>query len=324
MLKTSYIILIILILSFNTEACLTAPPAVSSLDANSFYNDSHHSIVDPILKKKHDEAVKPLEDFIRSIAKTSDKYLQDPVKNLSEGVCTNEWILSWAKQNALLGEMKTNQSYSERKWMLAGIGLVYGKTRAIIKNDENLIIEAWLKKLADLTIAYSDQYKGTRNNHYYWEGLAVGVVASITKDPKYLSWSKQVFSNAMEKIQKDGSLIEEMNRGKRAIHYHAFATAPLVVMASILDLQSDKLRDLVRFTYSAIVSPEQIEKRLGVKQDAITTSNLAWLLVYLRRNPDSEMSAFLKTKSSLYTSKLGGNLALVNPLENISAIKTTK
>ncbi|MEA9355327.1 alginate lyase family protein [Bacteriovorax sp. PP10] len=324
MLKLYLFILTQLFLSFKVEACPSPSAIVYTLDANSFYNDAHHSLIDPELKKKHDDAVKPLENFIRSIAKMSDKYIQDPVKNLSEGHCANAWILSWAKQNAMLGEMKTNQSYSERKWMLAGIGLVYGKTRAIIKPDENLIIESWLKKLADLTMVHSDQYKGTRNNHYYWEGLAVGVVGAITKDSKYLSWSKQVFSNAMDKIQKDGSLIEEMNRGKRAIHYQAFATAPLVVMSSILDLQSDKLKELVRFTYLAISHPETIEKRLGVKQDALTPSNLGWLLVYLRRNPDAEISNFLKTKSSLYTSKLGGNLNLVNPLENISSTKVTK
>lgn len=324
MLKLYLFILIQLFLSLKVEACPPPYTIVYTLDANSFYNDAHHSIIDPVLKKKHDDAVKPLENFIRSIAKMSDKYIQDPVKNLSEGSCANAWILSWAKQNAMLGEMKTNQSYSERKWMLAGIGLVYGKTRAIIKPDENLIIETWLKKLADLTMLHSDQYKGTRNNHYYWEGLAVGVVAAITKDSKYLSWSKQVFSNAMDKIQKDGSLIEEMNRGKRAIHYHAFATAPLVVMSSILDLQSDKLKELVRFTYLAVSNPETIEKRLGVKQDVITPSNLGWLLVYIRRNPDAEISNFLKAKSPLYTSKLGGDLNLVNPLENISSTKITK
>lgn len=296
-------------------ACLPPPAIVYNLNANSFYGDAHHSIIDPALKKKHDDSVKPLENFIRSIAKMSDKYIQDPVKNLSEATCANAWILSWAKQDAMLGEMKTNQSYSERKWMLAGIGLVYAKTRAVIKPDESLIIESWFKKLADLTIVHSDQYKGTRNNHYYWEGLAVGVVGAITKDSKYLSWSKQVFLNAMEKIQKDGSLIEEMNRGKRAIHYHAFAIAPLVFMSSILDLQSDKLKELVRFTYLAVSAPETIEKRLGVKQDAITPSNLGWLLVYLRRNPDVEISNFLKTKTSLHNSKLGGNLNLVNPLE---------
>lgn len=321
MLKFSFFILVLLFFSFKIQACNTPPPVVYNLDANSFYGDAHHSIIDPALKKKHDDAVKPLEDFIRSIAKMSDKYIQDPVKNLSEGSCANQWIVSWAKQNAMLGEMKSNQSYSERKWMLAGIGMVYGKTRSLIKVEENLIIETWFKKLADLTIAHSDQYKGTRNNHYYWEGLAVGVVGAITKDSKYLSWSKQVFSNAMDKIQKDGSLVEEMNRGKRAIHYHAFATAPLVVMSSILDLQSDKLRELVRFTYQAVLHPETIEKRTGFKQDEITSSNLGWLLIYIRRNPDGEISTFLKSKSSLYTSKLGGNLNLVNPLENITTIK---
>ena len=108
-----------------------------------------------------------------------------------------------------------------------------------------------------------------------------------------------------------------MARGQRAIHYHAFAAAPLVIMASILDFNSKKLKLLVEFTYHSILNPQDIEKRTGVKQEAVKDHNLAWLNVYLRREPNSEMSSFLNSKGALFYTKLGGELAIQNPLEKI-------
>ena len=49
-------------------ACEAPPPAVVDIDANSYYSDSHHSIVDPVRKARNEAAVKPVNDYLDAVA----------------------------------------------------------------------------------------------------------------------------------------------------------------------------------------------------------------------------------------------------------------
>jgi hypothetical protein len=120
-----------------------------------------------------------------------------------------------------------------------------------------------------------------RNNHYYWEGLAVAATGAVTGDERLLAWGRKVFDHAMSQVAPDGSLPLEMERAAKALHYHSFAVQPLVMLASILDVQSPRLDQLVRFTLQGIADPSAIEKATGIAQERIKGTP-GWKIVYDR------------------------------------------
>jgi poly(beta-D-mannuronate) lyase len=212
--------------------------------------------------------------------------------------------------------MYTEQAFDERKWMLAGISLAFAKALPYAESQEKLKILNWLKKIADLTIIHSDKHLGARNNHYYWEGLAVGAVGALTHEQKYQDWSKNIFMFAMKQIVDDGSLPLELARGQRALAYHAFAAAPLVLIASIYNLRSSQLSRLVDFTFRNLIDPQEIISKTNITQVPVSDKHLAWLEVWIRMTPSHAIDIYLSSKRPLVDSDLGGNLTdVANPLE---------
>jgi len=293
--------------SFNPQVQKCPPPfsPIISLDIHKFYSDKNNSIIDEKLKAEYDLIKKPLNNFLNKMVKMADAFFYSD-KN-EEGICANTWIYSWAKQKALLGDMKTEQAYYERKWMLSGITLAYAKIRSLATKEEKIVIEEWLSTLAQLTMQHSQEVNRSKNNHYYWEGLAVGAVGRMTNNKILLDWSEHVFDQAMNDVGKEGELPLEVVRGQRALHYHLFASAPLVMLASILHKDSANLTRLVSFTFSSIKNSSVISKMAGVPQEKPLNHNMAWLEIYLRLYPNKEIEQFLTPRRPLAYSTLGGN-----------------
>jgi poly(beta-D-mannuronate) lyase len=294
------------------QACDAPPPAVHDIDANSYYSDKNHSIIDPVRKARNEAATRPVDEFLHAVARHASAYQAAPA-NREEARCGLQWLSAWAQQNAMMGRMTTNQSYYTRKWALSGLALGYAKLRPAASDAERQAIDAWLKTLADATLVHADAGKGVRNNHYYWEGLAVAATGAVTGDERLLAWSRKVFEHAMSQVAPDGSLPLEMARAAKALHYHSFAVQPLVMLASILDVRSPKLDDLVRFTLQGAADPSAIEKAAGVAQERIKGTP-SWKIVY-----DRQVGAPVQgtpAPSVRWEPRMGGDIALANPLEH--------
>ena len=110
------------------------------------------------------------------------------------------------------------------------------------------------------------------------------------QDPDAIEWGDRVFDYAMDQIEPDGSLPNEMKRAGRALHYHLYAAEPLAMLSSILDRDSPKLDKLVALCIAGIRDPTQFEQRTGVTQEGIVQSDFVWLLVYARRTPSFDMT----------------------------------
>lgn len=295
-------------------ACEAPPPAVIDIDANSYYIDANHSIIDPKLKARNVANTKPVDDFLNHISGVASSYQAAPAAKALDAACALTWLAAWADQRALLGKMTTEQSYYTRKWNLAGLALSYAKLRASASAAQQQAIESWLRGLADATIAHSDAHKGVRNNHYYWEGLAVTAVGGLTKDARYLEWGRKVFEAGMAQVAPDGSLPREMERAVKALSYHAFSVTPLVMIASILDLHSPKLDQLVQFTVAGAKDASSIEKATGFAQEPIGSGAMAWEVIYVRHEGHA---SFVPTAPNRQP-RLGGDLTLANPLEHVA------
>ena len=312
---TSFIAALALALAAGgAAACDAPPPAVIDIDANSYYIDANHSIIDPKLKARNVAATKPVDDFLNHISDVASKYQAAPAAHSDDARCAASWLVDWAGHHALMGKMTTEQSYYTRKWNLGGLALSYAKLRDVASVAQQQAIETWLRELADATMAHSDAHKGARNNHYYWEGLAVTAVGGITKDARYLDWGRKVFDDAMAQVAPDGSLPREMERAVKALSYHTFSVTPLVMIASILDLHSTKLDQLVQFTMANAKDPAAIEKATGFKQEAVGSGALAWEVIYVRHEGHASFAPVAPNRQP----RLGGEIVLANPLEHVA------
>lgn len=293
------------------SVCEVPPPPVRDIEANSFYIDEHHSVIDPDLHARYVASAKPVNDFTDQIAKYANSH------DAEEHRCATRWLAAWADGKALLGEMNSKQAYFVREWLLTQISLNYARVRPDATPADRQRIDGWLNLLAAHVIHHVETTKYTHNNHYYWAGLSVTAAAAVTQDETGLQWGRKVFQSAMGQIQDDGSLPYELGRGQRALHYHLFSATPLVMMASILDMDSPKLDLLVQFCLSGIRNPNTVASRVGVAQIDVKPGSYDWLAVYLRRHASPEASALLaQSKHRSYNKRLGGYLDEANPLEH--------
>ena len=292
-------------------ACATPPPPVHDIDANRYYTDARSSIIDPVLRARNEAAVKPVNDYLEEVARAANAWQvrRDP----QDAACALNWLDAWAKQGALLGKMSTNQSYYTRKWTLGGLALSYARVQAVATPAQRQAIEAWFAKLADATIAHSDAHKGVRNNHYYWEGLAVSAVGAVTGGARYQAWGRKVFDDAMLQVQPDGSLPHETARAAKALHYHLYAAAPLVLMASIHDLQHPALDRLVRFAADGVADPAAIERMAGAAQERPPRVP-GWIAIYDRQA--AQPVSTQPPPADNWDARMGGDRSLANPLEH--------
>jgi poly(beta-D-mannuronate) lyase len=286
-------------------ACSAPPPASIDIDANSYYSDSHHSVIDPVLRARNIANTKPIEDFLGQVARDANAQ-GDPA-------CALAWLESWAGKKALLGKLSSEQAYYVRKWTLGGMALSYARVQASATPAQRQLIEGWFKALADATMAHSDAKTGKRNNHYYWEGLAVTAVGGVTKDPRYLDWGRKVFDHAMGQMAADGSLPAEMERGVKALHYQVFASVPLVMIGSILDLHDPRLDRMVAFTVAASADPSGIAKLTGFEQERVGVRDLVTIHGRHQGKPQAA------SDQPLWQPRLGGDLNSANPLEHPAA-----
>ena len=297
-------------------ACAAPPPARIDIDANGYYSDAHHSVIDPVLRARNIANTKPIEDFLAEVAQDATAYQLEPKANAADGACALTWLASWAERKAMLGKLSSEQAYYVRKWTLGGLALSYARVKPAADVARQQLIEGWLKALADATMAHSDAKQGGRNNHYYWEGLAVTAVGGVTGDQRYLGWGRKVFDHAIGQMAADGSLPAEMERAAKALHYQVYATTPLVMIASILDLHDPKLDQIVKFTVAASADPSGIAKATGFEQERVGVLDINTIH---GRHEGKPLGAPAKRQ---WQPRLGGDLNLANPLEHLAALKS--
>jgi poly(beta-D-mannuronate) lyase len=294
------------------SACEAPPPVVRDIDANRYYSDKHNSIVDPVLKARNEAAVKPVNHYLDGVARSANAWQRG--RKPADAQCALGWLQAWADGGGMLGAMATNQSWYTRKWTLSGLALSYARVQAAATPAQRQAVEAWLRRLADLTIAHSDAHKGVRNNHYYWEGLAITATGAVTGEARYLAWGRKMFDHAMDQIQADGSLPLEVARAGKALSYHLYAAAPLVMVASILDLQHPQLDRLVRFSNANVADPSTLRRMTGFEQEKPPRMP-GWIAIY-----DRHAAQPLSTEpppANNWDARMGGDRNLPNPLEHV-------
>ncbi|MEJ2896527.1 polysaccharide lyase [Bordetella avium] len=301
--------------------CETPPPAERNIRVMGYYRDAASSVIDPALKVENKAATRPFRRFVEGLATMSDAYIGRHDEGAAR--CALSWLDAWAEGGAMLGQMiRVNNDQSEyvRQWTLGAAGIAYLKTRRAATPDQRKVIQAWLKQLARATLVYWESPKHKRNNHYYWTGLGVLAAALATHDQGLLDSARSIYQQGIDDIQADGSLPMEMARKRRALHYHDYAIAPLVMMAELARLEGQDwyayrpqaLERLAERVATGYQDPFWFNQQAGVRQEPVRPSGSSgWVEFYRLRSPHPERFETLHEQGPFRDPWMGGDLTLM-------------
>lgn len=314
--------------------CPVDTQPVVSLGFGSRYTDDseNRSDFDEESDKAVTAALKPIDDFITDLARQTN-ILNDPETKPDQAQaaahCVLDSILAWAKADAL-SELKTQGANLSAPSRVGGIAFAYAAALTVVPQPEGQAeIEAWLMARSEQTMAFFDTEappRASQNNLRAWAGLAVTRVGLTLDNPTLIDWGAETLRLVACTADADGSLPNEMWRGKLALHYQLHAVAPLVTTAALLKDQrpdlfticDQALPRIVRFTLAGLDDPAAVETITGEKQTVGGTRKardfeLAWLPAYLTLDPDPKIAALLDSIRELGNSKLGGDQRLLWP-----------
>ena len=302
--------------------CPEAPSLPHDFATNSYYIDSHHSVIDPALKKKYEDSVAPIDGFSRSVVAAADAYRATGSR--AAAACAANLLSQAAERKVLTGHMEGHQASYVQGWNLGAWAVAWLKVRAsgVAGTAQENNIRAWLKKLAAGTRGYYEAKRRDRrpndadNNHLYWAGFAIAAAGIAGDDRRLFDWGLAAYRQGIGDIRGDGTLPMEMARGQMALHYHLYALAPLVFLAEMgeangLDLYAERdfaIRRLVARCVAGLQDPAFFERRTGIAQVPQEIGGLesSWGTVWTRRFPDATITALIsKARYRGYT-ELGG------------------
>ncbi|MCE1235054.1 MAG: alginate lyase family protein [Hyphomicrobiales bacterium] len=271
-------------------ACPADGPVVRDIAAEAFYTDAKFSIVDPAVEARNRESLRALDKTLWAIVYRSDRFLASG--SPEDAACALALLAHQAAGGAMLGTMSSRQAGYERKWRTAGMAIVYLGLRERASQEERTTIEPWLGRLADAVEA-TDTRPEHWNNHHYWIGLVDTAVGAATGDEARFARGRKIYDDGLAAIAADGTLPREMERGRRALHYHAYAAAPLTLSAAIAarrgedwwERRDGALHRLVGRVVAGLEDPAWFAARTGVESEPAHPSALAWIALYARRFP---------------------------------------
>ncbi|WP_162150311.1 alginate lyase family protein [Asticcacaulis sp. AC460] len=308
--------------------CDKAPKPVTVLDHESKYKPgTNSSVEDSDREEDYQEKLKEVSGFYNPLTRISDRYVRSQPRASEIAQCALHWLSGWAQAGALEKGV-TEQGRMVQAWALASLAGSYLKIRSdpYLSPSANREVLDWLGRLNGLVIANFDSRqdkKSRSNNHRYWANWAVCATAIAQDDAESFAWAKAGFERACAQVEPDGVLPLEMERRRKALHYHNFALGPLVLHAEALiangqadayGLNDGAVKRLAGFVVSGLRDPAIFAERAGEKQDldgTLKETQLAWMEPYYARFKDESLTLWMKDYRPLVAHRLGGDLTLL-------------
>jgi poly(beta-D-mannuronate) lyase len=305
-------------------ACPAMAHIAPDLVTDGFYrlDDPTHSIIDPVRQEAYRKSSDGVKNVGMGIVKAADDFRSTGSRAAAQ--CAVAQIVTLAGEHSLAGKMSSNQAYYVQGWVVGAIAIAYLKVRetGIATPQQTDAIAKWMESVGEQTKNYYDSHKrvghgDSQNNHLYWAGVelaAIGVAANNRKD---FDWAMATYDNGVNQIRPDGSLPLEMARNSRALHYHLYALAPLVLLAEFgeanhLDMYAHAkgaIHRLVDFSIAGLKDPTPFAKATGVQQEVpkvVSGDQIGWAPPYVERFPNPELERLVKAAPSLSVYYLGG------------------
>jgi poly(beta-D-mannuronate) lyase len=302
-----------------TYACPAIVHIAPDLVTDGFYrlDDPTHSIIDPVRQEAYRKSSDGVKSVGLDIVKAADAYRTTGSKQAAQ--CAMNQILTLAQEHALAGKMSSSQAYYVQGWIAGAVAIAYLKVRetGIATPQQSEMIAAWLQSIGEQTVAYYEEHKKAQNNHLYWAGVELAAIAVAADDPKDFAWAIGTYNTGVDQIRPDGTLPLEMARGSRALHYHLYALAPLVLLAEFgeanhMDLYAranGAIHRLVNTSVAGLQDPTPFAKATNVSQEVpktVSGDQIGWAPPYVKRFPNSALERMIQAAPSLSVFYLGG------------------
>ncbi|RXH56317.1 alginate lyase family protein [Granulicella sibirica] len=302
--------------------CPAIPPIAPDLRTDGFYrlDDPTHSIVDPIRMKAYQASADPIKAAGATIVSAADAYRTSGSRAAAQ--CVIDRTFTLAQNASLTGAMSSNQAFYVQGWIAGAIAIAYLKVRDthLETPTQNTAIGQWLLQLAHATQGYYDKRQASgdgMNNHAYWAGIEIAAIGVVANDRPAFNWGITAYKKGVDRIQPDGTLPLEMARATRALHYHLYALAPLVLIAEFgeangIDLYAydgGAIHRLATVSIDGLSDPSFFEKATGKPQETEphpSGDQIGWAPPYARRFPNPALTHFIATAPSLSVPYLGG------------------
>jgi len=289
--------------------CPYPPPFAKSMDAESYYTDANHSIIDEAKRDAFRKATEAPTHLGQWAGEAADAYRTTGSR--AAAACVYSLLGAAAEAKAWTATMPTGQATYEQKWMLSGTAMAYLKVRmsGLGTPEQDKAIQSWLGTLADRIKDYVDDKRKNPNsdawnNHLYWAGLAVAASGVARNDARDFMWGVDAYQTGVGEIQPSGVLMRELGRAGMALHYHLYALAPLIMIAELgeangMDLYAEDkgaIHRLVTISEAGLKDPGIFKKATGVEQnvpDAISGAEIGWAVPYVKRFPDAQLSQWI-------------------------------
>jgi poly(beta-D-mannuronate) lyase len=305
-------------------SCPAITHIAPDLVTDGFYrlDDPTHSIIDPVRQEAYRKSSAGVKNAGLAIVAAADDYRGTGSRSAAQ--CAMAQILTLAEDHALAGKMSSKQAYYVQGWVAGAVAIAYLKIReaGLATPQQTEVIANWMQSVGEQTKQYYDGHKkaghgDSQNNHLYWAGVELAAIGVAANDRKDFDWAMAAYDNGVDQIQPDGSLPLEMARGGRALHYHLYALAPLVLLAEFgeanhLDLYSHAngaIHRLVNFSVAGVQNPAPLVKATGVQQELakpLTGDQIGWAPPYLQRFPNPALERMVEDAPSLSVYYLGG------------------
>lgn len=313
----------------SAQGCDPAPGPVLALAQGSRYaaEDETRSEIDAEAEAEAEAALEPIDDFLRDLTEAANDALGSGDR--AAAACTVAQVAEWARAGALsdLASETANLTLGSR---VAGFGLVLMQVLPLAEGPEAEEAKAWLGALVAEQMRFWEEDApdgAARGNLRAWAALGAAAAAEVTGDPLARAWAAWSVGHVLCTAAPDGSLPQEMGRGRLALHYQLHALAPLVVATALLDRQGVDLRDacdgalgrVVAFTVADLDDGAATAALAGEAQsffdgsgDAIEEFHLAWAEAWLALGGDpGGLDARVRDLRPLSYSKLGGDQTLL-------------
>jgi len=305
-------------------ACPAVAHIAPDLVTEGFYrlDDPTHSIIDPVRQEAYRKSSDGVKAVGMAIVKAADDFRTTGSHKAAQ--CAMAQILTLAQEHSLAGKMSSSQAYYVQGWVVGAIAVAYLKVRetGLATPQQTETIAKWMESVGGQTKSFYDAYKiaghgGGENNHLYWAGVELAAIGVVANNQNDFDWAMAAYDVGANKIQPDGTLPLEMARGSKALHYHLYALAPLVLIAEFgeanhIDLYAHAngaLHRLVNVSIAGLRDPALFDKATGVQQEVPKTINgdqIGWAPPYLRRFPNRDLEQMVHAATNLSVYYLGG------------------
>lgn len=287
------------------------------VEAVPFYSDQKGSVIDPKRRELDNALMQGIRDARDHVGKLIDEALRTHVSDKSACAAAN--FASWARTAALTDPPLNLEARYERPLFTLSFALMLLKAENIFPRQDWPAINGWLILLAKEDVrAYRENTK-IRNNIYYWVGAMAAAAALLHEDRELTDFADTVWNDALREADADGSLPQEMARGRRALTYQLYATDALLVLSRLREARQTKLTDeqknrwarIVGFAESAVCEPTRLSARTGVEQEPIEPRALIPFKSFAHSLPNGPAPACIGDPRSHVDYRLGGNVDLL-------------